>query len=457
MIDHEVLQTKTRATEFFEYAINGLRQQVWLGFLLFWLVGVTATRLMRYNAGVEATPATITMMIVIYSVILAALWFRKSRYAQMTQTAFLLMMHIMVPVGLFFYGSIQGFGDLALYTMMIISLIFDWRWWMYLTFGSSLAALMYAYYATITGLPTLPFLEYTPLFSTIKVLLFSGVIGFTIYYGNRFYRSLLNRHQQFAEEQVRLTEELQASDRELRQLTQEIMTSRQQIVFAQDEERMRLRRDLTDDLGPKLAGLILQAGAAQQFLPTKQDEADKVLADLERGIEEVLGDVRHFVYALRPPLLDQLGLLGAIREIAKSHKPLEVDLVLPEPLRFGAATEVACFKIVQATLAHIAQTKTPCLCTVTLTCGYDENLSPLLVLNQDKNSGSHTEQSITDQNEDIILSVCTDDVEHLVDIKSSLPSMEAWAEELTGTLEIRPHESGGSCLYAQLPNTLNQL
>ncbi|MEK7276199.1 MAG: histidine kinase [Chloroflexota bacterium] len=95
-------------------------------------------------------------------------------------------------------------------------------------------------------------------------------------------------------------------------LTAELQRSRGRLVTAREEERCRLRRDLHDGLGPALAAQTLKVGSARALFARDPAAADSLLADLEHDTEAAIADIRRLVYDLRPPALDDLGLVGAI-------------------------------------------------------------------------------------------------------------------------------------------------
>ena len=106
---------------------------------------------------------------------------------------------------------------------------------------------------------------------------------------------------------VRLTADLQA-------LTGDLQRSREHLVTAREEERRRLRRDLHDGLGPMLSAIMLNVGLVRTIYRRDPETTDRLLKQLEEEIELVIGDIRRVVYNLRPPALDELGFVGAIRE-----------------------------------------------------------------------------------------------------------------------------------------------
>jgi signal transduction histidine kinase len=137
-------------------------------------------------------------------------------------------------------------------------------------------------------------------------------------------------------------------------LTADLQRSRERLVTAREEERRRLRRDLHDGVGPQLAALMLELETASDLV-SNNPEASALMAKLSERARETVSDVRRSVHALRPPALDELGLVGALREGAArySRKGLRVSVEAPEELpHLPAAVEVACYRIVQEALTN---------------------------------------------------------------------------------------------------------
>ena len=99
-------------------------------------------------------------------------------------------------------------------------------------------------------------------------------------------------------------------------LTADLQRSRERLVTAREEERRRLRRDLHDGLGSTLAALHLQAGAIRTMMRNDLPAADAELVELQTKISVFHRYIRRLVYELRPPTLDELGLVGAIQQYA---------------------------------------------------------------------------------------------------------------------------------------------
>src|SRR6266702_8995934 len=93
-------------------------------------------------------------------------------------------------------------------------------------------------------------------------------------------------------------------------LTTDLQLSRERLVTAREEERRRLRRDLHDGLGPLLALQTLQLDAARSLLVRDPSAADALLVELKAQTQTIIANIRRLVYDLRPPALDELGLVS---------------------------------------------------------------------------------------------------------------------------------------------------
>ena len=139
-------------------------------------------------------------------------------------------------------------------------------------------------------------------------------------------------------------------------LTQQLRDSRERLVRAGEEERKRLRRDLHDGLGPALAGLSLKLEAARMLLERSPEKAAARLTALGAEVQESVSEVRRMVHDLRPPKLDDLGLAGALEDLAGSARGtgLNVQLEGTQDLpRLPAAVEVALYRIAQEALTNV--------------------------------------------------------------------------------------------------------
>jgi signal transduction histidine kinase len=139
-------------------------------------------------------------------------------------------------------------------------------------------------------------------------------------------------------------------------LNADLQRSRERLVVAREEERRRIRRDLHDGLGPALASQTLKIGSARALFKRDPEAAEALLRQIERDSAAALEDIRRLVYNLRPPALDELGLLRAIQQDAPRHPGLDIRFELPPGFQeLSAAVEVAVYRIVQEALANVVR------------------------------------------------------------------------------------------------------
>ncbi len=151
---------------------------------------------------------------------------------------------------------------------------------------------------------------------------------------------------------VRLTADLQ-------RLTVDLQQSRERLVTAREEERRRLRRELHDGLGPTLASLAQRLDTTRKLVLRDPDAAVALLDDIKAQVKVTISDIRQLVYALRPPALDELGLVSAIREHAAPYNQVDgphISIEAPERLPpLPAAIEVAAYHIALEALTNVAR------------------------------------------------------------------------------------------------------
>jgi signal transduction histidine kinase len=152
-------------------------------------------------------------------------------------------------------------------------------------------------------------------------------------------------------------------------LTADLQHSRERLVTAREEERRRLRRDLHDGLGPQLASQTLTIDAVCKLLERDPRAAATLLQDLKVQSQDAITDIRRLVYNLRPPALDDLGLIGALREQASQygHTGLHITIDAPERLPpLPAAVEVAAYRIAQEALTNVVRHAEARICIIRL-------------------------------------------------------------------------------------------
>jgi two-component system NarL family sensor kinase len=137
-------------------------------------------------------------------------------------------------------------------------------------------------------------------------------------------------------------------------LIDDLQSSRERLVSATEEERRRIRRDLHDSVGPGLAGVVLGLYRARRQLETEPLSAARQIEDLSVQTQEAIAEIRRLVYDLRPPALDELGLVGALAEQASRFGPITVTGPNPLPA-LPAAAEVAAYRIAVEAMTNIVR------------------------------------------------------------------------------------------------------
>ncbi|MGV9273832.1 sensor histidine kinase [Streptomyces griseosporeus] len=134
-------------------------------------------------------------------------------------------------------------------------------------------------------------------------------------------------------------------------LVEDIARSRSRILSVREEERRRLRADLHDGIGPSLAGTAHQLDALARRID------DPCLADCARTLRDRLRstvvDLRTVVQGLRPAVLDQLGLRGALRELLAGYDTPACHSSIDGACHgLPAAVEVAAYAIAAEAVAN---------------------------------------------------------------------------------------------------------
>ena len=142
------------------------------------------------------------------------------------------------------------------------------------------------------------------------------------------------------------------------QLADELQDSRERLVVAREEERRRIRRDLHDGLGPSLSGVVYQLESARLLVDKDPETAKQTIAGLSGHVQDVVADVRRLVHDLRPPALDDRGLVGALAQQAEgitgSGGP-SVSVDAEELGSLPAAVEVAAYRIAGEALTNVTR------------------------------------------------------------------------------------------------------
>jgi two-component system sensor histidine kinase DegS len=141
------------------------------------------------------------------------------------------------------------------------------------------------------------------------------------------------------------------------QLPGNVADMQMRIVEAQEAERTRLAQEIHDGPGQALTNAIFQVEYLDRMIVRDPRGARQELRLLRDVLRRELSDVRTFISALRPPVLDQLGLDGAIRDSIDYMQtltglPITAELSAP-PERLGEAAQTVVLRIVQEALHNV--------------------------------------------------------------------------------------------------------
>lgn len=150
----------------------------------------------------------------------------------------------------------------------------------------------------------------------------------------------------FARRHFLMQKQLVASEQRLESLSRQLIT-------AQESERRRLARELHDQIGQMLTAIKMNLRRTQRMAPPEVGVAVEENVQL---VDVAIGQVRNLSLSLRPPQLDELGLVAALHWLVKHQaqlggfeEQLDIDL---GGIQIPPALETACFRIAQEALTN---------------------------------------------------------------------------------------------------------
>src|SRR6202035_3799366 len=156
---------------------------------------------------------------------------------------------------------------------------------------------------------------------------------------------------------VRVFADLHRKTYQLEMLNRDLRTLSARLITTKDEERRRIARDLHDSVGPLLAALSMNNGLVHQQAEKLGPQAVEALRQNSELIEQLSQQTGTISRLLHPPLLNEIGLLPAIRMFAegfseRSNVKVTVELS-PEIGRLPHTMEISIFRIVQECLTTV--------------------------------------------------------------------------------------------------------
>ncbi|WP_088012455.1 sensor histidine kinase [Gottfriedia acidiceleris] len=126
-----------------------------------------------------------------------------------------------------------------------------------------------------------------------------------------------------------------------------------QLIQAQEEERIKLSREIHDGPAQTLASILMQSDfLIKTYRQRPEEDARKELRDMKEQVRCALGEVRRIIYDLRPLALDELGLVPALNKYFQSlesykHIEIKFEFYGQSKKRHNSKLEVAIFRIIQ--------------------------------------------------------------------------------------------------------------
>ncbi len=210
------------------------------------------------------------------------------------------------------------------------------------------------------------------------------------------------------------------------------------LVHVQDDERRRIGRELHDSTGQCLVALELALARLARLaepgsIPARAALIDECVTLARRCSTEI----RTASYLLHPPLLDEIGLLSALRWLAdglRRRSAIEIELELPESLeRLPPEHELAIFRVAQEALTNVHRhSKSPSV-TIRL---FEQDDSVIM--------------EVEDAGHGILVAGSSGKLTDAAALGVGLAGMRERMRQLGGTLTVRTGP-GGTCVQARLP------
>jgi signal transduction histidine kinase len=190
------------------------------------------------------------------------------------------------------------------------------------------------------------------------LVLVGGLLSSALLFG-MFY-SLASSRSRAVEIANEITKDLRESEKELRVSAEQLQAMSRQLVDVQESDRRQFSRELHDRVGQNLTALSISLDILKTQLSEKGNEALRSrLDDAGALLEATAGSIENVMSELRPPMLDDYGLLPAVQWYAKefsSRTGIQVTVDGDEGMRRLTQTgEIALFRIMQEALNNVAK------------------------------------------------------------------------------------------------------
>jgi signal transduction histidine kinase len=223
--------------------------------------------------------------------------------------------------------------------------------------------------------------------------------------------------------------DLHRKTRQMEMLNRDLRSLSARLISMQDEERRRIARDLHDSVGQLVASLSMNNGLALLEEEKLTTTARNALHQNTEIVQQLSKEIRTISHLLHPPLLDEIGLLPAIKLFAggfteRSDVQVTVELS-PDIGRLPPNVEISIFRIVQECLTNVYRHSGSKTASIKMWPS-DEKMLTLQVSDQGK--GMPLERSIA--------------MSRGASRGVGLSGMRERARELGGSLEVQSNENG---------------
>ena len=238
-------------------------------------------------------------------------------------------------------------------------------------------------------------------------------------------------------ERAEAAELLQTQERERAERDRVALLRR--LGTAQEDERLRLSRELHDQIGQLLAGLSLGLSAAEDALRRNVAGPDPAarLRPLRRLVEEIGREVHNLALELRPTALDDLGLAAALRNYVENWSArtgVAADFHASDGERLARPAETALYRVVQEALNNVLKHSKASQVSVLL----KRRDGAVVAIVEDNGVGFDAERGYT---------------EAQARGRLGLLGMRERMEAVGGELDFESSPGGGTTVFAQVPTT----
>ncbi len=145
---------------------------------------------------------------------------------------------------------------------------------------------------------------------------------------------------------------------ELKQTRRQIHTLTHELIKAQENERYRIARDLHDHIAQDLSSLKIRLQTLFSITPPNSDDSRQQVSDIIAILQRSISDVRNLAYDLRPPGLDQLGLVRTLflycEDFAQNNN-LKIDFIAAglDDLNLDEDIQINIYRLIQEALHNV--------------------------------------------------------------------------------------------------------